>query len=202
MGGSIGRQGAVIRALNLALSAARALPLCALRSASRVETAESDDTRACTTRRSAVADRSSKAKSVPLPKGEIRQPWRRVKILLRSSSARKASIARHKQVLIDLAKDHNVDERVRSVCAVAVLDRGGVKPIDFDPVEEKALQPAFNPRDYSTEELETIEAALRIIQNRSEKKRRRQSGRSEASQFARLSPATSVTVTVRFSGIR
>jgi hypothetical protein len=36
--------------------------------------------------------------------------------------------------LIELAKTAE-DERVRSVCLVAVLDRAGVKPIDFDPDE-------------------------------------------------------------------
>ena len=36
--------------------------------------------------------------------------------------------------LIELAKTAE-DERVRSVCLVAVLDRAGVKPIDFDPNE-------------------------------------------------------------------
>jgi hypothetical protein len=27
------------------------------------------------------------------------------------------------------------DERVKSVCAVAVLDRAGVRPVDFDPAD-------------------------------------------------------------------
>ena len=39
--------------------------------------------------------------------------------------------------LIDLAKTA-ADERVRSVCLIAVLDRAGVKPIDYDPAEEAA----------------------------------------------------------------
>src|SRR5690349_6164470 len=34
--------------------------------------------------------------------------------------------------LIELACEAQ-DERVRSVCLVAVLDRGGLRPIDFDP---------------------------------------------------------------------
>jgi hypothetical protein len=36
--------------------------------------------------------------------------------------------------LVELACEAE-DERVRSVCLIAVLDRGGVKPIDFDPNE-------------------------------------------------------------------
>ena len=39
------------------------------------------------------------------------------------------------KVLIDLASNSAADERVRSVCAVAVLDRGGVKPIDRPEAE-------------------------------------------------------------------
>jgi hypothetical protein len=38
------------------------------------------------------------------------------------------------RALIQLAKTAE-DERVKSVCIVAVLDRAGVKPIDFDPNE-------------------------------------------------------------------
>lgn len=127
------------------------------------------DTRACITRRPAVADRSSKAKGVPLPKGKSGNPGGLSKFYFEARQLAKQA-SRHEQVLIDLARDHNVDERVHSVCAVAVLDRGGIKPIDFDPAEEKALQPAFNPRDYSTEELEAIEVALRIIQKRQREK--------------------------------
>ena len=71
--------------------------------------------------------------------------------------------------LVQLAQ-HAEDERVRSVCLVAVLDRAGVKPIDYDPAEEKAERPQFNPRDYSKEELEVIERASRIIIARREEK--------------------------------
>lgn len=71
--------------------------------------------------------------------------------------------------LIELAR-HAEDERVKSVCLVAVLDRAGVRGIDFDPTEEKAERPQFNPRDYSKEELELIERALRIIIARREEK--------------------------------
>jgi hypothetical protein len=37
--------------------------------------------------------------------------------------------------LIELAKNAE-GERVRSVCIIAVLDRAGVRPIDFDPKEQ------------------------------------------------------------------
>jgi hypothetical protein len=39
--------------------------------------------------------------------------------------------------LIELARTAQ-DERVRSVCAVAVLDRAGIRPVDFDPNEQFA----------------------------------------------------------------
>jgi hypothetical protein len=64
------------------------------------------------------------------------------------------------------------DERVKSVCGFAVLDRAGIRPIDFDPSEEKS-KPKFSARDYSAEELDLIEAALRVIIAKSEEKERR-----------------------------
>ena len=70
------------------------------------------------------------------------------------------------QELITLAL-HAEDERVRSVCAVAVLDRAGVRPIDFDPAEE-ADRADFDPRDYSSDELDVIEAALKLILRQTE----------------------------------
>ena len=71
--------------------------------------------------------------------------------------------------LIELSRTAE-DERVRAVCLVAVLDRGGLRPIDYDPAEERAAIPPFNPRDYSADELEVIEAALKlIVQRRAEK---------------------------------
>jgi hypothetical protein len=68
--------------------------------------------------------------------------------------------------LIDLAKNA-VDERVRSVCLVAVLDRAGVRPIDYDPTIDKASEsPKFDPSLYSSEELDLIEHVLRLMVDR------------------------------------
>ena len=70
--------------------------------------------------------------------------------------------------------DNAEDERVRSVCRLAVLDRAGIRPIDFDPLEGKDEGFDFNPRDYSPEELDQIEAALRLmIEKREEKEKLR-----------------------------
>jgi hypothetical protein len=65
--------------------------------------------------------------------------------------------------LIELAKTAE-DERVRAVCLVAVLDRGGLRPVDQDPLP--ATKAPFNPRAYSPEELAIIEAALKLIKER------------------------------------
>jgi hypothetical protein len=65
-------------------------------------------------------------------------------------------------VLIGLAKDPAADERVRSVCAVAVLDRGGVMPID-KPEAEPESKAAFDTRAYSEADLAVIEAALKLM---------------------------------------
>ena len=68
--------------------------------------------------------------------------------------------------------DNAEDERVRSVCRLAVLDRAGIRPIDFDPLEGEDEGFDFNPRDYSAEELAVIEAASKlIITRRAEKER-------------------------------
>ena len=65
--------------------------------------------------------------------------------------------------LIGLAKNA-VDERVRSVCLVAVLDRAGVRPIDYIPAEDVAARkPKFDPSLYSAEQLAQIEATLRMV---------------------------------------
>ncbi len=65
--------------------------------------------------------------------------------------------------LIDLAKNA-VDEKVRAVCLVAVLDRAGVRPADYDPASD-AEQPKlqFDPRAYTAEELAKLEEALKLL---------------------------------------
>jgi hypothetical protein len=68
--------------------------------------------------------------------------------------------------LIDLAKNA-VDERVRSVCLIAVLDRAGVQPIAYDPKADEAVEtPKFDPTLCASEELDQIERALRLMVDR------------------------------------
>lgn len=67
------------------------------------------------------------------------------------------------KTLIDLMNNPQEDGRVRSVCAVAILDRAGIRPIDKpDPALERD-KPAFDPRAYTTQDLAVIEAALRLM---------------------------------------
>jgi integrase len=70
--------------------------------------------------------------------------------------------------LIELARTSE-DHRVVSICAMAILDRAGVKPIDFDPAEEAAnRKPKFDPSLYTTEELERIYEILEMMAERQE----------------------------------
>jgi hypothetical protein len=81
--------------------------------------------------------------------------------------------------LVELARSSE-DDRVSSICAMAVLDRAGVRPIDFDPSEEKSALPAFNPRDYEPAELDVIEAALKIMVERRKRQREAMAAGSQA----------------------
>ena len=73
--------------------------------------------------------------------------------------------------LVELAKTAE-DERVRSVCLIAVLDRAGIKPIEAAEMLEQLTKhdqkPQFDPRHYSPVELEAIKSALLIIKKRNE----------------------------------
>jgi hypothetical protein len=113
----------------------------------------------------------AKLKAYRFPKGKSGNPGGLSRFYFQARQLAKQASPDMMQVLIDLAQGEDVDARVRSVCAIAVLDRGGVKPIDFDSAEEKTSQPAFNPRDYSAEELQVIEAALRIVRARQQEKK-------------------------------
>ena len=76
--------------------------------------------------------------------------------------ARAASPAMMK-VLIDLAADPEADQRVRSVCAVAVLDRAGIRPIDKPEPDQEPRRPRLDTSKYSLEELKFIGEALRLM---------------------------------------
>jgi hypothetical protein len=60
--------------------------------------------------------------------------------------------------LIELAL-HADDERVASVCGVAVLDRAGIRPTDYNPSEDQ-VQPTWDPGSLDLEEREQLKALL------------------------------------------
>jgi hypothetical protein len=67
--------------------------------------------------------------------------------------------------LVDLALNAE-EERVRSVCLIAALDRAGLKPADYDPKEEDGMyqgRPRFDPSLYTSEELEQLHAAIMLM---------------------------------------
>ncbi len=97
------------------------------------------------------------------PKGQTGNPSGMSKFYHEGRKIARKAAPEMMRVLIDLANDPKEDSRVRSVCAIGVLDRAGLKPIDFDPAEEKESSPRFNPRDYTPEELDVIEAALKLM---------------------------------------
>jgi hypothetical protein len=49
--------------------------------------------------------------------------------------------------------------------AAWVYERAWGKPKEYDPASEMAAGPEFNPRNYSPEQLDVIEAALRLLLN-------------------------------------
>ena len=51
------------------------------------------------------------------------------------------------------------DERVSYMATVAVLDRSGVKPIDYDPTQDQ-VQPSWDPGALTDEEREQFKAML------------------------------------------
>ena len=63
--------------------------------------------------------------------------------------------------LIDLAKSAE-DERVRSVCLVAVLDRAGIRPID-KPEPDQEPRRRLDPSKFTPVELDLIAEALRLM---------------------------------------
>ena len=61
--------------------------------------------------------------------------------------------------LIELAL-HADDERVASVCGVAVLDRAGIRPTDYNPSKDQSQQPSWDPGALTPEERENLKGLL------------------------------------------
>jgi hypothetical protein len=63
------------------------------------------------------------------------------------------------RAIVELALDPKVDERVRSVCLVAGLDRAGVRAMDYDPAQD-VTPPTWDPGALTAEEREDLKALL------------------------------------------
>jgi hypothetical protein len=114
------------------------------------------------------------------PKGQSGNPGGQSRFYHEARKIARQASPQAMRDLVELSRTAE-DERVKSVCLVAILDRGGVRPCDFDPAEDKAQSPAFNPRDYNKDELSVIEAALKlIIARQAEMKARSLPARPEA----------------------
>ena len=103
------------------------------------------------------------------PKGQTGNPSGQSRFYHEARKIARQAAPEMMRELVELAKTAE-DERVRSVCLVAVLDRAGLRPIDHDPAEDKAGRPRFDPRDYSAEELAIIEQAFRLMVEREREK--------------------------------
>ena len=111
----------------------------------------------------AMAEFTARGKAFRFPKGQSGNPMGGRGSVTRAANSPREASPEMMAGLIDLAKNA-VDERVRSVCLIAVLDRAGVRPIDYDPAEDAAArQPKFDPSLYSPEQLDEIERTLRLV---------------------------------------
>ena len=93
----------------------------------------------------AMAEFTARGKAFRFPKGQSGNPMGGRGSVTRAANSPREASPEMMAGLIGLAKNA-VDERVRSVCLIAVLDRAGVRPIDYDPAEDAAArQPKFDP---------------------------------------------------------
>ena len=111
----------------------------------------------------ARAEFTARGKAFRFPKGQSGNPDGQSRFYHACRQLAREASPEMMAGLIELARNA-VDERVRSVCLIAVLDRAGVRPIDYDPAEDAAArQPRFDPSLYSPEQLAQIEQTLRMV---------------------------------------
>jgi hypothetical protein len=67
-------------------------------------------------------------------------------------------------VMIALLKSD--DDRVRLMAADKVFERAWGRPQDYDPTQEQAERPKFDPSAYSVAELEVILEAMHLLSER------------------------------------
>ena len=111
----------------------------------------------------ARAEFTARGKAFRFPKGQSGNPDGQARFYHQCRKIAREASPEMMRELIDLAKTA-VDERVRSVCLVAVLDRAGVKPIDYDPkADDPPKPPPFDPSLYTTEELREMQKVMKMI---------------------------------------
>src|ERR1700738_4557334 len=93
----------------------------------------------------ARAEFTARGKAFRFPKGQSGNPDGQSRFYHQCRKIAREASPEMMRELIELAKTAE-DERVRSVCLIAVLDRAGVRPIDFDPAAEHVQpKPPFDP---------------------------------------------------------
>ncbi len=98
----------------------------------------------------------------PWQKGQAPNPTGRAGEFQRCQSlCRKASLDAAQEII--RLSSQSDDDRVRYMASAWVYEHAWGKPKDYDPAAEKPDRPAFNPRDYTPEQLAVIEAALRLM---------------------------------------
>jgi hypothetical protein len=111
----------------------------------------------------AMAEFTARGKAFRIPKGQSGNPDGQSRFYHECRKIAREASPEMMRGLIDLARSAE-DERVRSVCLIAVLDRAGVRPVDYDPAEDTpARKPGFDPALYTPEQLTQIEATLRMV---------------------------------------
>jgi hypothetical protein len=101
----------------------------------------------------------ARTKAFRFPKGQSGNPDGQSRFYHEARKiAREASPDAMKE-LVALAKTAE-DERVRAVCLVAVLDRAGVKPIDYDPTQDQQAPPTWDLGQLTPEEREDLKVLL------------------------------------------
>jgi hypothetical protein len=101
----------------------------------------------------------ARTKAFRFPKGQSGNPDGQSRFYHEARKIAREASPEAMRELVALAKTAE-DERVRAVCLVAVLDRSGVRPIDYDPAQD-VTAPTWDPGALTPEERESLAALLR-----------------------------------------
>jgi hypothetical protein len=101
----------------------------------------------------------ARTKAFRFPKGRSGNPGGQSRFYHEARKIAREASPEAMRELVALAKTAE-DERVRAVCLVAVLDRAGVKPIDYDSTQDQQTPPTWDPGSLDPEEREQLKALL------------------------------------------